>query len=213
MLHVPLLKALVNDKLEVASQNVSNMKNGAFTGEVTAEQLKNFGVKWTLVGHSERRSLFGDSNEVVAEKCKLAQGNELNTILCIGEKLEEREEEKTMQVVDTQLDAVKDSITTWDSVVIAYEPVWAIGTGKVASPEQAQEVHQHIREWVKTNVSEEVAGKMRIIYGGSVNDKNCVNLIEQADIDGFLVGGASLKPAFRTIVEAANDKVKAIHTA
>ena len=114
-----------------------------------------------------------------------------------------------MDVVDGQLNEAKESISDWSSVVIAYEPVWAIGTGKVASPEQAQEVHQHIREWLKTNVSEAVAGETRIIYGGSVNDKNCVNLIEQPDIDGFLVGGASLKPAFRTIVEAANNKVKA----
>jgi len=123
-------------------------------------------------------------------------------ILCCGESLEQRESGKTIDVVTSQLGTVKDQVNNWSKIVIAYEPIWAIGTGKVASTEQAQEVHEAIREWLKKEVSEKVAEETRIIYGGSVSEKNCKDLSKQADIDGFLVGGASLKPAFVDIINS-----------
>ena len=200
------MKAQLDDKKAVvAAQNISEFPNGAYTGEVSAEMLKDFGIKWTIIGHSERRTYFHESDEVVAKKVTLALEQELSVILCIGERLEEREAEQTNEVIAKQLAGAKDSISDWKKIVVAYEPVWAIGTGKVATPEQAQEAHAFIRDWIKTNVSEEVANATRLIYGGSVNEKNCTSLIEQADVDGFLVGGASIKPAFGDIVEAAHE--------
>lgn len=178
---------------------------GAYTGEITAEHLIDFGVEWTLIGHSERRSLFFEDNATVAKKVTQAQEFNLNVILCIGEKLDDREANKTNDVLKEQLDTVKDSIKDWSKIVIAYEPVWAIGTGKVATPDQAQDAHNFIRTWINTNVSAEVGHATRIIYGGSVNGKNSKDLIEQPDIDGFLVGGASLKAEFSDIITAAND--------
>ena len=200
------MKAQLDDKKAVvAAQNISEFPNGAYTGEVSAEMLKDFGIKWTIIGHSERRTYFHESDEVVAKKVTLALEQELSVILCIGERLEEREAEQTNEVIAKQLAGAKDAISDWKKIVVAYEPVWAIGTGKVATPEQAQEAHAFIRDWIKTNVSEEVANATRLIYGGSVNEKNCTSLIEQADVDGFLVGGASIKPAFGDIVEAAHE--------
>ena len=196
---------MLQDNVKVAAQNVSAHKTGAFTGEIAAEQLTDFGVEWTLIGHSERRALFHECNETVGTKVANAFEAGLNVILCIGESLEQREANTTNDVLKEQLDAVKENVKDWAKVVIAYEPIWAIGTGKVATPEQAQETHSYIRSWLTDNVSEEVAGATRIIYGGSVNDKNCTDLIDQSEIDGFLVGGASLKLAFKTIVSAASE--------
>jgi len=181
------------------------MENGAFTGEISAEQLKNQGVHWVIIGHSERRSLFGETDEIMSHKVAKAQERGLKSIICIGELLEERESGKTNDVLRTQLEAIKPAITDWDTVVIAYEPVWAIGTGKVASPKQAQETHCFIRNWVFDNVGAAVAGKLRIQYGGSVKGNNAADLIAQPDIDGFLVGSASIKPEFADIISAANN--------
>merc|ERR1711990_1353914 len=142
----------------------------------------------------------------VALKTKIACENGLNVMLCIGEQLEERENGKTEEVVFEQMKFIADNVAAdqWGNVVIAYEPVWAIGTGKVATPEQAQETHAEIRDWLAENVSPAVAGATRILYGGSVNGANCADLITNKDIDGFLVGGASLKPEFKDIIETAN---------
>ena len=143
-----------------------------------------------------------ESNELIAEKVKVALANGIKVILCIGELLEDRESGKTMDVCKAQLKAVVDLLEEkdWDNIVIAYEPVWAIGTGKVATPDQAEETHAAIRAFTASSVSPAVAEKVRIIYGGSVNAKNCDNLISKEDIDGFLVGGASLKPEFVQIM-------------
>jgi triosephosphate isomerase len=200
-----MAKVMLADNIKVSCQNLSMTGTGAYTGEIAAEQLVDFGIEWTLVGHSERRTLYHEDNDSVAKKTANAQEAGLNTILCIGETLEQREGDKTNEVLKEQLDAVKDSVKDWAKIVVAYEPVWAIGTGKVASTEQAQETHAYIRSWLIENVSEEVAAATRIIYGGSVNDKNCKDLIGQGDLDGFLVGGASLKPAFHAIVQAASE--------
>ncbi|KAL1923640.1 uncharacterized protein VTP21DRAFT_8620 [Calcarisporiella thermophila] len=180
----------------VAAQNCYSVSNGAFTGEVSAEMLKEIGVEWVILGHSERRIIFKETDELVGKKVAHALKVGLKIILCVGEQLEEREAGQTTEVVIRQLQAVANEIQDWSSVVIAYEPVWAIGTGKVATPEQAQEVHADIRAWLAKHVSSAVAENTRIVYGGSVNAANSAALVEGKDIDGFLVGGASLKPEF-----------------
>jgi len=188
--------------IEVAAQNVFDKSNGAFTGEISAEQLKDSGISWTLAGHSERRVILREDDAFVASKTKAALDAGLKVILCVGETLEQREGNKTIEVVESQLNAVSERTKDWGNIVIAYEPVWAIGTGKVASTEQAQEVHAFIRKWLSSKISKETSADTRIIYGGSVNDKNCKDLAKQEDIDGFLVGGASLKPAFIDIINS-----------
>ena len=152
-------------------------KNGAFTGEISAEQIKDFELKWTLIGHSERRSHFAESDSMVAQKVVRAQEAGLNAIVCIGETEAQREAEETNEVLKTQLDAIKDCVTDWNRIVIAYEPIWAIGTGKSATPEIAQDAHAFIRQWFTNSISEGIAAVMRIQYGGSVNAANCAELI------------------------------------
>ena len=135
--------------------------------------FRDLGINWVILGHSERRHVFGESDELIGEKVKKALETGLNIIPCIGEKLEEREAGKTEEVVFHQMDFIAKNVSDWSKVVIAYEPVWAIGTGKVATPEQAQEIHEKLRNWVKEKVSADVAASVRILYGGSVNGKNC----------------------------------------
>ncbi|KAI0509827.1 hypothetical protein KFK09_010424 [Dendrobium nobile] len=171
-----------------------------------AEMLVNLGVTWVIIGHSERRALLGESNEFVGEKVAYALSQGLKVIACVGETLEQREAGSTVDVVSAQTKAIAERISDWTNVVVAYEPVWAIGTGKVATPAQAQEVHFELRKWLKENVSAEVAESTRIIYGGSVNGANSKELAGQPDVDGFLVGGASLKPEFVDIINSATVK-------
>ncbi len=201
-IHLGLVKSALNSKFIVSSQNVSQFDNGAYTGEISAKQLIDSNINWTLIGHSERRKYFGDDEEAIAKKIKISIENKLNVIACIGEELVDREANQTMNVINSQLKTICDSVKDWNMVVIAYEPVWAIGTGRTASPGEAQEVHMGIRNYIKTNVSEEVANSVRIIYGGSVSKTNAGDLIKEKDIDGFLVGGASLKEDFKAIVAA-----------
>ncbi|EFJ10235.1 hypothetical protein SELMODRAFT_447410 [Selaginella moellendorffii] len=197
----------ISNGIEVSGQNSWIGKGGAFTGEISAEQLSDIGCKWVIHGHSERRHILGEANDFIGKKSAYALEKGLGVIACVGEKLEEREAGKTFDVVFEQLKAFAEAISGWDNVVIAYEPVWAIGTGKVATPQQAQEVHAAIRKWLTDNASTEVASKTRIIYGGSVNGANSSELAKQADIDGFLVGGASLKGAeFATIINSVTAK-------
>lgn len=206
-LYIDQLKASLTDRIEISAQNSWVGKGGAFTGEISAEQLKDIGCKWVILGHSERRHIIGEDNEFIGKKAAYALSQGLGVMACIGELLEEREAGKTFDVCFEQLKAFADAVPSWDNIVIAYEPVWAIGTGKVATPVQAQEVHAAVRDWLKKSVSEEVASKTRIIYGGSVNGGNCAELAKQEDIDGFLVGGASLKgPEFATIINSVTSK-------
>lgn len=194
-------------RIEVSAQNSWVGKGGAFTGEISAEQLKDLGVEWVILGHSERRHVIGEKNEFIGKKAAYALSNGLKVMACVGELLEEREAGKTTEVVFEQLKAYADEVPSWKDVVIAYEPVWAIGTGKVASPQQAQEVHAEIRKWISDNVSAEASSQTRIIYGGSVNAANSSELAKQEDIDGFLVGGASLKgPDFAAICNSVTSK-------
>jgi glyceraldehyde 3-phosphate dehydrogenase len=181
---------------------------GAHTGELSASMLKDSGLAYAIIGHSERRQK-GESNEVVATKAKVAIEQGLTVIACLGETNAEREAGKTTDVVVGQLAAYAKNVSDWSKVVVAYEPVWAIGTGKTASPAQAQEVHARLRSWLHSNVSPAVAAATRIIYGGSVTGSTAKELAGQTDIDGFLVGGASLKPEFIDIVGANGARLDA----
>lgn len=204
--HIPSVQATLNSRFQVAAQNCWVGPGGAFTGEVSADMLVDSKIPWVILGHSERRALCGETNEFVGEKTKYALSKGLKVALCIGETLEQREAGTTLDVCRAQLKAVNDVVTVadWENIVIAYEPVWAIGTGKVATPQQAQDVHAGIRKWCAENISAEVASKVRIQYGGSVNAGNCEELAQKEDIDGFLVGGASLiGDAFVTICNSA----------
>jgi triosephosphate isomerase len=178
---------------------------GAMTGEISAEMLVDYGINWTLTGHSERRVGFGypgETSHVVGVKTKNAIDAGMSVMACIGEHLNDRQTGNTMSVCAQQLEALKRALVAkdWKKVVIAYEPVWAIGTGVVATPEQAQETHRQIRDWLANNVSHEVAKETRILYGGSVTASNCKALYAMPDINGFLVGGAALKPEFVDII-------------
>lgn len=201
-LYLLLTREHARKGIEVAAQNVFDKPNGAFTGEISVSQLKDSNITWSLIGHSERRVILQETDDFIAKKTKTAIDGGINVILCIGETLEQRDAGKTMDVVISQLAAVSKQVQDWSKIVIAYEPVWAIGTGKVATTEQAQEVHKGIREWLNKELGQQVAESTRIIYGGSVSEKNCKDLAKEADIDGFLVGGASLKPAFVDIINA-----------
>ncbi|KAL9643954.1 hypothetical protein ABK040_005423 [Willaertia magna] len=205
--HLSLVQSLdLRKDFKISAQNVVHEKNGgAFTGEISVQMLKDLGIDYTILGHSERRHIFHENHATLAKKVKVCEEGGLIIIGCVGETLEERERGETNNIICTQL---KDfNVSNWDKFVIAYEPVWAIGTGKTASPQQAQEAHKVLRDWLRENVSEEVANKVRIIYGGSVKGDNAAELSKKEDIDGFLVGGASLKgKEFLTIVEATLNK-------
>ena len=177
----------------LGAQNVSEHEAGAYTGEIAVAMLQDYGCRYVIVGHSERRHLYGESDHQVAEKFAMAVGHGLAPILCVGELLEEREDGDTEEVVATQLDAVikEAGIAAFANAVIAYEPVWAIGTGRTASPEQAQEVHAFIRLRLARH-DDGIADKIRILYGGSVKADNAADIFSMADIDGGLIGGASL---------------------
>ena len=180
--------------LMLGAQNLNVNASGAFTGEVSAEMIKDFGANHVIVGHSERRSLYGETNKIVAEKTKAAIDSGLTPILCLGESLDQRESGKTESVVSEQLNKVIKmvGIEAFNNIIVAYEPVWAIGTGMTATPEQAQAVHKFIRDLLASS-SQDVAHKTAILYGGSMNASNAVELISCADIDGGLIGGAALK--------------------
>ena len=196
---------LAATQLSLGAQNVSQNEAGAYTGEVSPGMLKDIGCEYVIVGHSERRAMMGESSEIVAETFMAALAVGLKPVLCVGETLEEREAERTEAVIDEQLNAVLDSagVDSFASAVLAYEPVWAIGTGLTASPEQAQDVHRHIRAAIDSR-NEEIAASIQILYGGSVKGENAAGLFTMPDIDGGLVGGASLKADdFLAIAHAA----------
>ncbi len=196
--------AIENTPLALGAQNVADQESGAYTGEISAAMLKECGCTYALVGHSERRSYYGDTDETVATRFCQAQKQGIVPVLCIGETLEERESDTTFAVIDKQLNAVINmaGIDALENSVIAYEPVWAIGTGKTASDEQAQEVHKYIREQIAAK-SQTVAEKIQILYGGSVKPENAKAIFAMPDIDGGLIGGASLDAAsFLAIYQA-----------
>ena len=181
-------------KVEVAAQNMHQAKSGAYTGEVSAEMLKSVGVHIVILGHSERREYFGETDALLAEKVNAALENKLEIIFCFGEVLEDRKSENHFKVVESQ---IKNGLfhleaSVWKNIVLAYEPVWAIGTGETASPEQAQEMHAFIRKIVTDKYNQEVAAEVSILYGGSVKPSNAKEIFSKKDVDGGLIGGAAL---------------------
>lgn len=193
-------------KIKLGAQNIHTEVEGAFTGEVSAKMLKSFGVEYVILGHSERRTYFNESNELINQKILRALEFSLTPIFCLGETLSEREEGKTFSVLEEQLIKGLNGVSQIDleKIVIAYEPVWAIGTGKTATPEQAQEAHAFLRKKLSELYDSEVANIVKILYGGSVKPENARDLFKQPDIDGGLIGGACLKAdSFYQIIVAA----------
>lgn len=197
------VEATKGTRVEIGAQNLFWAKEGAYTGEICGPMLTAVGVKWVLIGHSERRQYFGETNETVLKRTQAALECGLTPIVCVGERLEERESGNTNSVLEEQFRGGIAQLTAeqFAKIVIAYEPVWAIGTGKTATPEIAEEAHAHIRALVNSKYGDDAASNLRILYGGSVKPDNAKTLMAQADIDGVLVGGASLDPvSFAAIV-------------
>jgi triosephosphate isomerase len=190
----------------VAAQNLHQAEGGAFTGEITADMLTNVGVNTVILGHSERRAIFNETDSVIAEKVNTALKHDMTVIFCFGEELKDRQDKQHFNVVENQL---RDGLfqiekASWSKIVLAYEPVWAIGTGETASPEQAQEMHEFIRETVLKSFGSDIAEDVSILYGGSVKPENAVEIFSKPDVDGGLIGGAALKADdFLAIVKAA----------
>lgn len=191
----PAFKNLRNTPVEVAAQNMHQEENGAFTGEVSADMLKSIGVKSVILGHSERRKYFNETNERLAKKAGTAINHGLDIMFCVGESLEDREADQHFEVVKTQITEGLFHLdpSVWGRVTIAYEPVWAIGTGKTATSDQAQEMHAFIRKSIAEQYDNAVADEVSVLYGGSVKPHNANELFGQDDVDGGLIGGASLK--------------------
>ena len=185
---------LEGSRIGVAAQNLHWEREGAFTGEVSASMIRDAGAQWVIVGHSERRTLFGDTDETVNRKVRAAITATLTPIVCIGETLQEREANRTLEILDRQIKAGLDGVTGSElaALVVAYEPVWAIGTGRTATPAQAQQAHEHIRTRLTQWFGLDAASRCRVLYGGSVKSDNIAALMAQPDVDGALVGGASL---------------------
>jgi triosephosphate isomerase len=188
-------RAVAGSKVSLGAQNVYHQPNGAFTGELSVAMLRDLGCEYVIVGHSERRHILGETDEAVNQKVRAALEAGLEPIVCVGELLAEREEGKTLQVIRSQFDGSLAGLSAEQMlrVVMAYEPVWAIGTGKVATPDQAEQVHLELRKILEDRYNREVAESVRIQYGGSVKPENAADLLAQPNIDGALVGGASLK--------------------
>ncbi|MDE5943695.1 MAG: triose-phosphate isomerase [Clostridia bacterium] len=195
-----MTKAAKGSRIKIGAQNVHFADHGAFTGEISADMLKDYGVKFVIIGHSERRQYFGENNDTVNQRTLTALKNELTPIVCVGETLSERAAGDTEKVISRQLEFGLHGVEDVKQVVIAYEPVWAIGTGQTATDEQAQETIKFIRKKLGKMFCVKDANRVRILYGGSMNAGNCKGLMAQPDIDGGLIGGASLKTDFATIV-------------
>lgn len=189
----------------VAAQNMHQAENGAFTGEISADMLKSIGVNTVILGHSERRAIFHETDAIIAAKVDKALQHQMRVIFCFGEELKDRQSNQHFNIVENQL---RDGLfhlekTAWENIVLAYEPVWAIGTGETASPEQAQEMHEFIRETIRKTYGSDIAEDVSILYGGSVKPDNAKEIFSKPDVDGGLIGGAALKAEdFAAIVNA-----------
>ena len=204
---VPFTHIKTNNHLKVGlgAQNFYPAEKGAFTGEINASMIKEVGAKHILIGHSERRALFNETDDFINKKVKFALKEGLLPMLCVGETLEDREDEKTMEVIKNQIKIALYEVNDIQEISIAYEPVWAIGTGKTATKEQAEEVCWEIREYIKELYTQKVSEEIRILYGGSVNGKNAKEIFSMPNIDGALVGGASLTDEFLEIIKGASE--------
>ena len=207
----PMAKAVAGSAVMLGAQNVHEASHGAFTGEVSASMLKETGCSHVIVGHSERRHLFGEDSALLARKVRAVVNSGMMAIYCVGETLEEWEAGRTADVVERQMNEVINRDVDWHNIVIAYEPVWAIGTGKTATPAQAGEVHAGIRALLCATYSSDAGNSVRILYGGSVKPDNAEDLMRQPDIDGALVGGACLEAeSFAAIIITAAASVGAV---
>ena len=202
-----LKKHFDSHQIDVIAQNVNQNSKGAFTGEISVEMLKSIGVNCVIIGHSERRSLFGETDQILFEKLNYATSNDMNVIFCIGEELQQRQNGNYFDVIQNQLEMGVLGLSTEliKKVTLAYEPVWAIGTGVTANSDQIQEIHKFIRNLIHHSFDEKISNSIRILYGGSVKPTNAEEIFNLPDVDGGLIGGASLKFAdFQSIVEAAD---------
>ena len=205
-IHLASIDAVINKEvIGLGAENCADKEKGAYTGEVSAEMVKSTGADYVILGHSERRGYYGETPEILKEKVMLALKNNLKVIFCIGESLEEREANKQNEVVKAELEGSVFNLSADDfkNIIIAYEPIWAIGTGKTATAEQAEEIHAFIRSTIAEKYGEEIADQTSILYGGSCKASNAPELFAKPDIDGGLIGGASLKVAdFKGIIDA-----------
>ena len=203
--YLELTSDIANDsKFFIGAQNVNDNASGAYTGEISAAMLRSMDIPYCIIGHSERRKYYIESDAVINAKLKKLHENEMIPIFCIGETLEQREQNITEDVILSQLNGGLKDVSIDDNVIIAYEPVWAIGTGKTATPEQAQEIHSLIRKWLEENYSKEISENTSILYGGSMKPENVKELLGQPDIDGGLIGGAALDVSkFFQMIETA----------
>lgn len=201
------VEAVIGTDIEIGAENMYFEESGAYTGEISAAMLKSAGVTHVIIGHSERRQIFGESNDMINKKICKAISSELIPVICCGETLEQREAGETLDFVNEQIKSAYTGVTKEDALntIVAYEPIWAIGTGKVATSEQAQEVCKAVRDCLASVYDKDTADNIRILYGGSVNAANAAELFAMPDIDGGLVGGASLKPEFLDIIEAGRN--------
>ena len=204
----PVAEVVKGTVVGLSAENCADHAKGAYTGEISVDMLKAVGCQWTILGHSERRQYYGETDEKLVEKTKLALGAGLKVILCVGENLDEREAGKHFDVCEAQIKNVLFNFTAEDmkKIVVAYEPVWAIGTGETATPEQAEEIHAFIRKVVADKFGAQVADDLTILYGGSCKPSNAKELFAQPDIDGGLIGGASLKPVDFSVIVKATDQ-------
>ena len=203
---LPVGEKIVGSAVQLGAQDVYFESPGAFTGEVAVDMLKDCGCRFVLVGHSERRAILGETDAIINRKVRAALAGGLTVVLCVGELLAERQAGQTEEVLDRQMEGGFEGISESDAatIVVAYEPVWAIGTGVTATPEQAESAHEHLRKWLSLRYNIAFSEKTRILYGGSVKADNAESLLSQPNVDGALVGGASLKAAtFVPIIEAA----------
>ena len=202
-------KILKNSPVEVVAQNMHYEEKGAFTGEISYKMLKSINVNSVIIGHSERRTLFYENDDTIKRKIKTALDNEMKVIFCFGESLEDRKEKRHIKIISKQLDVITNDlkINQWNQIILAYEPVWAIGTGLNATPEQAQEIHKHVREEIATTFNKNLANSVQILYGGSLKPNNSKEIFFQPDIDGGLIGGASLSfEDFNSIIKSIGKK-------
>ena len=206
----PFLKTAVDQlkdvNIEVVAQNINDNKSGAFTGEVSIDMLKSIGVDSTLIGHSERRAYYYEDDELLLKKINIALEFNMNVIFCFGEELKDRKSNSHFQVVKSQLDntVMKLDSKSWNKLVLAYEPVWAIGTGETASADQAQEIHKFVRNHISEKFNNDIANNVSILYGGSVKPSNAVEIFSKNDVDGGLIGGAALNASDFTEIIKAN---------
>ena len=187
-------KILKNSSIEVVAQNMHYEKEGAYTGEISYKMLKSININSVIIGHSERRTLFFENNEILKKKLSTALNNQMNVIFCFGESLEDRNKKKHIEIISKQLDMIMRDLNTnhWNQIILAYEPIWAIGTGVNATPDQAQQIHKHVRDQIFQAFNKEIANSVSILYGGSLKPNNSQEIFSKPDIDGGLVGGASL---------------------